>query len=321
MRNRTIKNANRLSVLFFSLALFLLSSCAEKKEKEIIIFHAGSLSLPMKDASREYMELNPDVNILLEGAGSVACARKITELNKPCDIMASADYKVIEKFLMPGYTDWNIWFATNEIVIAYNERSESSDIINAGNWYEILADKDVVYGRADPNADPCGYRSVMMFRLAERYYEKEGLADGLISKDRNMIRPKEVDLVALLETGALDYIIQYKSVCEQHGLDYISLPAEINLSDPASEDLYSSVSVEITGESPGKTISIRGSSMIYGISMPYDAPNREAATAFLEYFLGKKGRAVLEANGQSPLELQLSGAAKSLPEKLRAFFD
>ncbi|MDZ7737796.1 MAG: tungstate ABC transporter substrate-binding protein WtpA [Bacteroidales bacterium] len=321
MRNRTIKNANRLSVLFFSLALFLLSSCAEKKEKEIIIFHAGSLSLPMKDASREYMELNPDVNILLEGAGSVACARKITELNKPCDIMASADYKVIEKFLMPGYTDWNIWFATNEIVIAYNERSESSDIINAGNWYEILADKDVVYGRADPNADPCGYRSVMMFRLAERYYEKEGLADGLISKDRNMIRPKEVDLVALLETGALDYIIQYKSVCEQHGLDYISLPAEINLSDPASEDLYNSVSVEITGESPGKTISIRGSSMIYGISMPYDAPNREAATAFLEYFLGEKGRAVLEANGQSPLELQLSGAAKSLPEKLRAFFD
>lgn len=326
MKSRMIKREKRnsrmrQSVLFFVLVLFLLSSCAEKKEKEIIIFHAGSLSLPMKDASREYMELNPDVNILLEGAGSVACARKITELKKPCDIMASADYKVIEKFLMPGYTDWNIWFATNEIVIAYNDRSEYSDRINAGNWYEILADEDVVYGRADPNADPCGYRSVMMFRLAERFYEKEGLADGLTSKDRNMIRPKEVDLVALLETGSLDYIIQYKSVSEQHGLDYISLPAEINLSDPGLEDLYNTVSVEITGESPGKTVSISGSSMIYGITMPYDAPNREAATAFLEYFLGEKGRFILEANGQSPLELQLSGQADSLPERLSVFFD
>lgn len=235
--------------------------------------------------------------------------------------MASADYKVIEKFLMPDYTDWNIWFATNEIVIAYNKKSESSDIINDGNWYRILADDDVVYGRADPNADPCGYRSVMMFRLAERFYEQEGLADRLTSKDRNMIRPKEVDLVALLETGALDYIIQYKSVCEQHGLDYISLPPEINLSDPGFEDLYNSVSVEITGDSPGETVSIRGSSMIYGITMLYDAPEREAATAFLEYFLGEEGRSVLAANGQSSLELQLSGPAGSLPEKLPVLFD
>ncbi len=321
MRQKIIKIGNRVSVLFLILVFFLLSSCAEKKEKEIIIFHAGSLSLPMKDAAREYMEINPDVNILLEGAGSVACARKITELKKPCDIMASADYKVIEKFLMPGYTDWNIWFATNEIVIAYNDRSEYSDSINDGNWYGILADDNVVYGRADPNADPCGYRSVMMFKLAESYYEKEGLAEGLTSKDRNMIRPKEVDLVALLETGALDYIIQYKSVCEQHGLDYISLPAEINLSDPGFEDLYNTVSVEITGESPGEKVSISGSSMIYGITMPYDAPNREAATTFLEYFLGEKGRLLLEANGQSPLEVQLSGEARSLPEKLQAFFD
>mgnify|MGYP006283736685 CR=1 FL=1 len=314
------KNIRTLMPLFL-LSFFILSSCGVKKEKEIIIFHAGSLSLPMRDAARQYMDSNPDVDILLEGAGSVASARKITELGKACDIMASADYKVIEKFLMPAYTDWNIWFATNEIVIAYNEKSESSGIIDAGNWYRILSDEDVVYGRADPDADPCGYRSVMMFKLAERYYGQDNLADVLTSKDRNMIRPKEVDLVALLETGALDYIIQYKSVCEQHGLDYISLPAEINLSDPRFEDLYNSVSVEITGDSPGETVGITGSSMIYGITIPFDAPDRDTATAFLKYFLGERGRAVLESNGQSSLELQLSGPARSLPEELHTFFE
>ena len=59
------------------------------------------------------------------------------------------------------------------------------------------------------------------------------------SKDKEYIRPKEVDLVALIESNAIDYMFQYKSVAIQHGLKYIELPREINLSDPSLNDLYS----------------------------------------------------------------------------------
>ncbi len=314
----------KLNKIFFSLVFIffiILVSCKNIKEKEIIIFHAGSLSVPLKEVAMHYMEMNPGIDIKLEGAGSVACARKITELGKPCDIMASADYKVIEKFLMPDYTDWNIWFATNEMVIAYHDRSAKSDLITSDNWHEILSDKDVVYGRADPNADPCGYRTVLMFKLAADYYSRDGLDEVLTTKDINMIRPKGVDLVALLETKSLDYIIEYKSVCEQHQLDYISLPAEINLSDPAFEDLYNSVDVDITGDRPGETIKIKGGSMIYGVTIIDDAPNREDATDFLDYLLGEKGRAVIQKHGQSPLSLRISGSAERIPFKLLEFFD
>ncbi|MDT8400267.1 MAG: tungstate ABC transporter substrate-binding protein WtpA [Bacteroidales bacterium] len=307
-------------VLLFILSIIMLTSCTGNMKEEIIIFHAGSLSVPMKEIAGEYMEINPGVNIKLEAAGSVACARKITELGKPCDIMASADHKVIEKFLMPGYTDWNIWFATNELVIAYHDKSKYGDLISPDNWYDILAGNDVVYGRSDPNADPCGYRTVMMFKLAETYYEKDGLAENLTSKDLNMVRPKEVDLVALMETRALDYIVQYKSVCEQHGLKYISLPPEINLSDPSFEKNYSSVSVDITGDRPGETIPIKGSSMIYGITLLNDAPKREAAEDFLIFFLGENGRKSIRKNGQSPLSIHLEGPATNLPDKLTQFF-
>ena len=305
--------------IFFSLVLvffIFLVSCKNIKEKEIIIFHAGSLSVPLKEVTMDYMEMNPGIDIKLEGAGSVACARKITELGKPCDIMASADYKVIEKFLMPDYTDWNIWFATNEMVLAYHEKSEKADIINSDNWFEILSDKDVVYGRADPNADPCGYRTVLMFKLAADYYGKEGLDEFLTAKDLNMMRPKGVDLVALLETKSLDYIIEYKSVCEQHQLDYLNLPGEINLSDPAFEELYNSVAVDITGDRPGETIQIKGGSMIYGVTIIDDAPNREDAADFLNYFLGEKGRAVMKKHGQSPISLYISGPTERIPDKL-----
>lgn len=316
-----MNNIRKLFLLLIIPALLLLVSCKDNSDNEIIIFHAGSLSVPLKEAAGEYMKANPDVDIKLEGAGSVACARKITELGKPCDIMASADYKVIDKFLMPGYTDWNIWFATNELVISYHDRSKYADIINADNWYDILARGDVVYGRSDPDADPCGYRTVMMFKLAEVYYEKNGLAETLTSKDLNMIRPKEVDLVALMEARALDYIIQYRSVCEQHGLDYLRLPPDINLSDPAFEEKYNSVSVDITGDSPGESVTIKGSSMIYGITILNEAPNRDAAVNFLNYFLGEEGRSILQKNGQTPLNLYIDGPGLNIPDKLLEHFD
>ena len=67
----------------------------------------------------EYEKMNPGIKILLEPAGSLVCARKITELKKPCDIIASADYFVINELLIPEYAKWSIRFATNEIVIAY----------------------------------------------------------------------------------------------------------------------------------------------------------------------------------------------------------
>jgi len=86
--------------------------------------------------------------------------------------MASADYTVIDQLLIPTYADWNIRFATNRLVLCYTNTSNYAKEINAQNWYEILLKKDVVWGHADHNIDPCGYRSVMVLQLAEKYYTK-----------------------------------------------------------------------------------------------------------------------------------------------------
>ena len=139
------------------------------KQKDIIIFHAGSLSVPMKQVAQEYEKRNPGIKIYMESAGSLVCARKVTELKKPCDIVASSDYFVINELLIPTYASWSIRFATNEIVIAYKDKSKYSKEINSDNWMEILEKKDVIYSRSDPDSDPCGYRSVFMLMLAEKY--------------------------------------------------------------------------------------------------------------------------------------------------------
>jgi molybdate/tungstate transport system substrate-binding protein len=82
-------------------------------KEAVIVFHAGSLTVPFAQIEKDFEALHPDIDIQREAGGSTKMARMISELHKPADIMASADDKVIEKTLMPHYAAWNIRFATN----------------------------------------------------------------------------------------------------------------------------------------------------------------------------------------------------------------
>ncbi len=312
----------RQFVILFIFSSFIFYSCnnsGSTAKKEIIVFHAGSLSVPFSQLKGEYEKLHPDVNILLESAGSLVCARKITELKKPCDIIASADYFVINEMLIPGYTGWSIRFATNEIVIAYNEQSKYSAEINSSNWMDVLQKNDVIYSRSDPDQDPCGYRTVFTFMLAEKYYKRNDLAALLSEKNRDFIRPKEVDLVALLEANAIDYMLQYKSVAVQHGFKYIELPDEINLSDPSRKEEYKTVSASVKGSKPGTTITVSGDFINYSISVLDKAPQRDEAIDFIAFILGEKGKEIFMKNGQNPLYPLVSDQPGMVPEKLRQY--
>lgn len=307
-------------ILYLLLAILLFpESCKNQstaKQKELIIFHAGSLSVPLKQIAQEYEKRHPGTKILLESAGSLVCARKITELKKPCDIIASSDYFVINELLIPDYTSWSIRFATNEIVIAGQEKSKYFQNLNSGNWMDILQKSDVIYSRSDPDSDPCGYRTVFTFMLAEKYYNKPGLTDKMLSKNKEYIRPKEVDLVALLESNVIDYMFQYKSVAIQHKLKYIELPKEMNLSDPSKNDIYNSVSIDVAGSKPGTKMKVTGDYINYSITVIDKAPQKEEAVNFLEFLLSPEGMNIFKINGQEPIIPFSTEQVDKLPAKL-----
>jgi molybdate/tungstate transport system substrate-binding protein len=286
------------------------------KQKELIIFHAGSLSVPIKQIAQEYEKRHPNIKILLESAGSLVCARKVTELKKPCDILASSDYFVINELLIPKYASWGIRFATNEIVIAYTGKSKYATEITSSNWIEMLQKRDVIYSRSDPDSDPCGYRTVLTFQLAEKYYDKPGLVEKFVSKNKEYIRPKEVDLVALLETNAIDYMFQYKSVAIQHNLKYIELPKEINLSDPLKNDLYRSASVDVAGSTPGSKMKITGEYINYSLTVLNNAPHPNEAIDFMDFLLSDEGMKIFRKNGQEPIVPFLTEQPEKIPVKL-----
>ena len=357
---------------------------------ELIIFHAGSLTVPFARIVSAFNAEHPHVRVLREASGSRLCARKVSDLNRECDILASADYSVIESLLIPEHTEWVVKFAANEMAIAYRRDSHLSEHINESNWYEILARDDVVIARSDPNADPCGYRAVLTIRLAEKHYgvggsgspqkdlhsgradpsfgtpaerpavsvspakhrlggrenlgnpggdfavrgpkrcfahdsQQAGVPGGrlgakLLAKDTRYIRPKETDLIALLECGEVDYIFLYRSLAEQHGLGYVRLPDEINLGNPKFNDLYATVSVEVSGKTPGSSITKRGEAMVYGVTIPMNAPNKAAALAFLEFLLDEqKGMSILRKCGQRSVVPAPTETFRSIPASLKRF--
>jgi len=288
----------------------------EAAKSELIIFHAGSLSIPFREVCRAFGKNNPEIIIKTEAAGSRACARKITDLGRRCDVLASADYRVIESLLMRDLADFNIKFALNEMVIAYNDKAQFSDEINPNNWYDILLKDEVMFGRSEPNLDPCGYRTLQVFQLAESFYRKPGLAEKLYEKDV-VLRPKETDLLALLETGEMDYLFIYRSVAQQHGLKMLLLPDKINLKTQRFTDFYNSAKVKLSGKKPGEFIIRKGEPMIYSVTIPRNAENKKDAEKWVEFLLSPQGRKIMEKHGQSCITPAKADGFDKLPQSLK----
>ncbi|MCK4349483.1 MAG: extracellular solute-binding protein, partial [Candidatus Krumholzibacteria bacterium] len=139
-------------------------------------------------------------------------------------------------------------------------------------------------------------------------------------KDTEYIRPKETDLLALLETNTIDFIFLYRSVAQQHGLEYLLIPDEINLKSPECAKVYKAVSVEISGREPGTTITKRGAPMVYGVTIPKNTPDPSLALEFVRFLLdGDKGLMIMERNGQPPLVPSPTDTYDKLPEELKDF--
>ncbi|MCQ1534658.1 tungstate ABC transporter substrate-binding protein WtpA [Methanosarcina sp. KYL-1] len=303
------------------------------------VFHAGSLSVPFEELEQEFEARNPGVDVQREAAGSAQSVRKITELGKNADVLASADYNLIPAMMMPEYADWYAAFARNQIVIAYTNESMYSDEVNADNWYEILRRPGVRYGFSNPNDDPCGYRTQMVTQLAESYYGDSQIYDDLIldltgmtateengtfmvhvpasealapDTDKIMLRSMEVELSSALEMGEIDYFYIYRSVAVQHGFEFVELPAEIDLGSIEYADNYKLVQVEMAN---GEVVT--GTPIVYGITIPKNAENPELAVEFVKLLLEEPGQQIFIENGQPPIVPAFADGKESMPEELQ----
>jgi molybdate/tungstate transport system substrate-binding protein len=359
MKGIAVKMAVILVALAFTATVF---GCGPQTET-LRISHAGSLAVPFADLKAAFEELHPGVDVVLESGGSAeiisrAIAQEQAGESAP-DIIASADYKLIpDRLYADGYADWYIAFARNKMVLCYSDGAPGSEEIESGErtWYDVLRNDAVSYGHADPDADPCGYRTLLVTQLAQKYYhdeasefgltadaEADGLYDALIpgtehergrsggtsearpGGSEEMVSTKSVDLIVALQTGDLDYAFEYRSVAVQHEVDFVELDDYINLSKtnaelPGIEDFYSQASIEIISDvGPPPTYNAKsGAAIVYGITIPLHAENEGLAADFVDLLLSDTGKEIMEAKyGQPFIEPVICDYPENLPDGLK----
>jgi molybdate/tungstate transport system substrate-binding protein len=271
-------------------------------EGPLVVFNAGSLARPIR-AALDTFAVREGVRFEQEQAGSLETARKVTELGRVPDVIALADHEIFPQLLVPEHTAWYARFARNRMVLAHTPRSRHVDSITPANWWRIVLRPGVETGHSDPNLDPAGYRSLLVMQLAERYYRQPGLAERLkrAIPPRN-VRPKETDLLALLQTGELDYAFEYESVARGASLGFVPFPDSISLGNMSDSAFYQTAVVRIVGHRPGDSITMRGEPIVYALSIPRRAAHPRLAERFVMFLMSEDGRRVLRANHLDALD-------------------
>jgi tungstate transport system substrate-binding protein len=287
------------------------------------VYHAGSLQSSFGKLEKMFEKAHPDVDVQLFSGGSGALVDKVNKQNQKADVLASADYSLIPKYLVPNNATFYADFAKNAMVLVYTDTSKYANEINADNWYTILGRADVNYAISDPKSDPAGYRSLMTLGLAERRYGDATIFSTLVTPYSKLTKTVAADvwtidatnpspdakkltitatgpeIAPLLKDGKVDYAFEYSSVAIQSGLKYITLPTDIDLSDPAKASTYQTMQVK--RPSGTTTVTEVGMPIVYGVTVPVNARSPAMGYEFIQLLLGSDGQAVLNSDGQTPI--------------------
>jgi molybdate/tungstate transport system substrate-binding protein len=203
-------------------------------------------------------------------------------------------------------------FVSNQITFAYTSRSKGAAQLTPSNWYKVLAEPGVRIGRSNPAADPSGYQVLQMLQLAQGYYHDPGLSAAVLKNSPDSsVAETETSLLAALQSGQIDYLAIYKSNALEEHLKYIALPAQVNLSDSSMAAAYAKVTVNAgsLGMKSGKPI-------IYGLTIPSNAPDPALAQKFISFVLSPQGQAIMSSNGFVVISPAL--ASGTVPASLQA---
>jgi molybdate/tungstate transport system substrate-binding protein len=303
-----------IAIVMCALMLVATPARGGKADSALTIFHADSLTAYMDRLAQQFADSYPGITVHKEGTGSLDAIRRVTDLHLPCDIVITADWRLLLK-PRNGLDPWVIVFAGNSMGLLYTAHSRGAGSITSQNWFDVLLSDGVRYSHSNPERDPAGYWTLIVWQLAERYYHRPGLAAHLAAGcPLSLIRPKSVDLISLLQSGELDYYFGYASDARLGDLQFLALPPEINLSEFSRGAEYAQARVEVGSASK----LIAGASIAYGATLTANPPNRAAAIEFLKMMLGEPGRKAAEASGLiaylSPLGVD---AQHKLPQELR----
>ena len=285
-------------------AAIFLTLPAFASAQDFRVAYAGSMGAVMDLHLGPAFAKAQGVHYQGEGQGAYGLAHLIAGHKLRPDVFVSITPGPIEVLMKAGLVKEAYPVASTAMCIAYSPNSPYANDFQkaaAGKmpWYKVLEMPGVRFGRTDPKTDPQGQNIVFTFMLAEKYYHQPDLVKNILGPVENQQQIfTEASLLARLKSGQMAASSGYLSAVKSLHLPYITLPAQINLSDPAmSKDWYSKVHFTLNVDGHPKTVHTQP--LVFYAAVPTDAPDPKLGMAFIHFMTSAAGQAMFKETGYS----------------------
>ncbi|RQG93866.1 extracellular solute-binding protein [Natrarchaeobius chitinivorans] len=242
------------------------------------VLAATSLTVALEERLGPAFESATGIRFDGEYHGTNAILRMIEEGRAHPDVIVGVDVSLLRDRLYPDFVDWDVEFATNEMVIAYAADTELGARLESDEpWYDVLADaEEGAIGISDPDRSPVGYRALQLFELAEREHDLEGFYDATV--ERVQVDAGEGQVLGGVDAGTRSCAVVYRNMAADRDLPVRELPDAYNFGDPDTE--YARASYTTT---EGRTIA--GSPIVYNASVRNGADGEDGGERFVSHLL------------------------------------
>jgi molybdate/tungstate transport system substrate-binding protein len=256
------------------------------------VAYAGSMGSMMEGPLKASIAQNLKLDMHGRAQGSSALAQLIVGGSIRPDVFIPVTPGPMLTVLRAGKASTAQPIAHTEMVIAYSPKSRFASRLKAagegkGDWWEILQEPGLRFGRTDPVGDPQGRNIIFTMMLAAKVYKQPDLVEKILGPTINEKQIfTEPTVQVRLQSGELDAASAYKIQPGPFNLPYVNLPKEINLSGQ-----------NVHADHPDVTLTVGGKTynpepLIYYAGVLKDAPNSKGAAAFADWLKGDEAQAI-----------------------------
>ena len=274
-------------------AWFGLGAARASELTTLDVAYAGSMGSVMEGPVKNAVGQSLKLGMHGRAQGASALAQLIVSGSIAPDVFIPITSTPMLTVLRAGKAETAQPIARTEMVIAYSPKSRFADRFaeaaqGKGQWWEVLQERGLRFGRTDPVTDPQGRNIIFTMMLAAKKYQQANLVEKVLGATINEAQIfTEPTVQARLQSGELDAASAYKIQPEPFHLPYITLPADINLSGASANGAQADVTLAVGGKT------YHPEALAYYVAVLKAAQNPKGAAAFAGWLSGGEGQAIL----------------------------
>jgi molybdate/tungstate transport system substrate-binding protein len=264
------------------------------------VAYAGSMGSMMEGPLKASVARSLKLDMHGRAQGSSALAQLIVGGSIRPDVFIPVTPGPMLTVLRAGKAEAAQAIAHTEMVIGYSPKSRFAPKLEMAargksNWWEILQEPGLRFGRTDPVTDPQGRNIIFTMMLAAKLYKQSDLVEKVLGPAINEKQIfTESTVQARLQSGELDAASAYKIQPGPFNLPYVNLPKEINLSGQNVHADHPDVTLTLSGKT------YNPEPLIYYAAILKDAPNAKGAATFTEWLKGDEAQGIFRRYNYDP---------------------